>query len=506
MKRTLLLLVFLLYAFLTIPNLHDDRRLLPDEAFFLTFARHAAVGGDWWLQGSLDKPPLTIYANAVMIALVGADTLPNGVLTLDIYKGEFVGRLLAFFSGIVMIAVTMRLALDLSKKILVAMMGGAVLATLPMIHLYSASAFMDMPMVALAMTSLLMATRKRAFASGMLLALAFAAKPQAVYFAPLVVWYVWQRGTMKHVVRFSVALAVGVGVLFLWDVLRPGDSVFALGAANNDFFAPTLNIEVLAYRLGEWMPRAYGDWMRFSVFMLVVLGMMVAGLFHRPVRVLSVWTIAYFAGHVILFDTLYERYLLLIVPMLTLAVVCPLVAWQTTVFMPKRKHMPSLQRHWRQFASVGLTIMGIVCCLRVGLLESSRMERDRLLTVSMLDDYADFSWEPDRAANWLNDLPTATVIYDHWTGWTLRYYMGEWQDKRIVYYPSPQEMVAGIQALDEEGTRYFVAPTSNFAAYGLSSPYSESLEVWLSAFEAAGLDVRLEKELGEFVVYTIERG
>jgi hypothetical protein len=37
-----------------------DMRFHPDEALFATFARAAAVKGDWLLHGSLDKTPLPV--------------------------------------------------------------------------------------------------------------------------------------------------------------------------------------------------------------------------------------------------------------------------------------------------------------------------------------------------------------------------------------------------------------------------------------------------------------
>ena len=51
------LLVLLLACFLQIRQLGLDRRFDPDEAHFMTFARDAAVKGDWMLPGALDKPP-----------------------------------------------------------------------------------------------------------------------------------------------------------------------------------------------------------------------------------------------------------------------------------------------------------------------------------------------------------------------------------------------------------------------------------------------------------------
>ncbi|HLU11718.1 MAG TPA: hypothetical protein VK003_18735, partial [Oceanobacillus sp.] len=60
-----LVLILLVGVALRIHALGQDRRFHPDEALYSTFARSAALNGDWLLHGSLDKPPLTIYASAL---------------------------------------------------------------------------------------------------------------------------------------------------------------------------------------------------------------------------------------------------------------------------------------------------------------------------------------------------------------------------------------------------------------------------------------------------------
>ena len=540
MKRLLLFLFLLLFAIQTIPYLNDGRRFHPDEAFFMTFARHAAIGGDWWLQGSLDKPPLTIYANALMIATIGADTLPDGVLILDPIKGEFVGRLFSFFCGLVLVAVTMRLALDLSKHTLVALIGGVVLATLPMMHLYSASAFMDMPMVVLAMAALLVAVRRKAGMSGILLALAFAAKPQAVFFAPLVVWFVinpiakgnlipnpsphgegsynpspqWRRGrgevvlrntaNVQSILRFGMALSIGLALLFLWDALRLGDSVFALGATNNNFFAPTLNFETIVQRTRNWLPYPTNAPVWFNLLTGISL---FVGLFVGRVRVFCAWILIYLIGHVILFDTLYMRYLLPIVPILIIVNIYFISSILSLAFPPSK---PKNANRLQLFAKRFLLIFVILYSTNFWseqirkytiAFESNNYEVSNII---VFEDYQRKLPEPfNELANYLNAKPVATVIYDHWLGWSLKYYMGEWHDKRIVYYPLPQEMVADALVLQETGTRYFVAPRGNFSNYGLSSSYSESVEQWLEAFRQAGFVVTLEKTIEGIEVYAI---
>lgn len=506
MKRLIVCIPVLVFAWTAISHLlADDRRLLPDEALFMTFARHAAVGGDWWLQGSLDKPPLTIYANALMIAFVGADTLPNGVLTLDVYKGEFVGRLMSAFSGLLVIALSMRLALDLRRRTLAGVIVGVILPTLPMIQLYSTTVFMDMPMLALALAALLTATRRHALAAGLLLAVAFAAKPQAVFFVPLILWIVWTKGNRHGLMRFLTALVLGGGVLLVWDALRPGDSVFALGAANNDFFAPTLAFTTLAYRLGAWLPQSYPDVMRFSVFAIVLGSMMTAGLFYRPARAVSLWVIVYFAGHLMLFDTLYERYLLPVIPLLVVSVVCVISAWELPVASPHRRRGQFMRWPLKQVGTVAVCAISLVCWYQVAAVRYDAVTSQPVYPVTLLEDAPATGRFIDTLATRLNTLPTATVIYDHWLGWSLKYYMGEWHDKRIVYYPSPQALIAGIQSLDESAPRYFVMPDENVERYGLSSEWSEKPQAWSDALRDAGFDL-IEYHRDRFKIYEIRPG
>lgn len=489
MKRSLMLLtVVLSLAWIAIATpLNDrDRHFHPDEAFFMTFARHAAIGGDWWLQGALDKPPLTLYAHAIMISFVGAETLPDGVLTLAPSRGEFVGRLFSVFCGLTMIALTMRLTLDISRRVWSAVIVGVVLATLPMIQLYSASAFMDMPLLALSLGSLLAARRGRGAASGALLALALATKPQALLLLPLAAWFVL-RSRRGRWVAFGLALGVGMSLLLLWDIARPGNSVFALGAVNNSSLLPSVDLSVLVQRLSHWLPAGNQTLLPTSGLVVLLSAMLLAGLIRRPTRALSLWVLVYISGHLILFATPYQRYWLPVIPLLVMGTVGAITAWIT----PKPAGL-----RWQR---VRLLALGLLVSSLLGWLYLTTPTDDSVSAASracprgqLADDTRwQYSSIPDLAAK-INDLPTATVVYDHWLGWLLRYYMGEWQDKRLVYYPSPAALVAGIRALKETEPRYFIVPHADTQIDGLSSAWSGTTQPWLDALIAAGVSFSQE--------------
>lgn len=449
----------------------EDRRFHPDEAFFMTFAREAAVKGDWWLNGPLDKPPLTIYAHAALLAFIGTDTLPDGVLTLDAQQGEFVGRLLAFFSSLAALALGMRLTLDLTQQPLAAVGAALSLVALPLYQLYSTAAFMDLPMVALALGALLAARRQQAGASGVLLGLAICAKPQAAFLAPLVLWHIArppQRG------RRLLVWGTGAGglllLLGLWDVLRPGESVILLGAANNDNLTLATRPDALLERLREWLPTAHTALHSIDPLLAWVL-IAIGGLFSRRTRSLGLWSLAYGLGHLMIFDALYERYLL------PLAVLGAIGTGASAA--------ASWQRPRRRIISL-LLLAGLSAWLAFANGYHPRAAHDwqGYRPLWLLDDYRHNS-PILRIAEDLNALPVATVVYDHWLGWLLNYYMGPWHDKRIVYYPSPDALLAGIRALDEQGPRYFLIPTDSAARYGLSSRWSRDWRAWLDALRSS---------------------
>ena len=83
--------ILLLGIGIRVHTLAQDIRLEPDEAWFSTFAREAAINGGWWLPGPLDKTPLAIYANALAQVFVG--------------DSEFAARLPGFFASILLMPV-----------------------------------------------------------------------------------------------------------------------------------------------------------------------------------------------------------------------------------------------------------------------------------------------------------------------------------------------------------------------------------------------------------------
>ena len=358
------------------------RRLHADEAFFLSFARNAAVGGDWWLLGDLDKPPLTIYANALALALFAVTQDAQGVNQLNVYHGEFVGRLFGVWSALLACALVYALSLKLSSaswRGLGALIAATLFAGSPYTLVLGASAFMDMPMLALGLAAVLAASHGRGAWAGVWLVLAFSAKPQGLLFAPVVLvglwWAVPAVQRYQRLGRCGLAGALGVVLLVLWDGVRAGESVFALGAANN--LSVSLN----------WYPR--------YALPAVPFVLMAAGLG-------GAWLI---------------------------------VRWR--------------ERFWRRAS------FGLVMVLALGW--AARAPYDDALNVAIESDWR--RHDPiDVLAQQVDALPLASVIYDQHLGWEMRYYLGQWTNKRRVHYGTCARFAELAFSLPERGTRYYLMP------------------------------------------------
>lgn len=476
------LLILLLATLLQGHQLTQDNRFHPDEAYFMTFARNASVNGDWMLAGSLDKPPFSIYVSAVSMMFFGTTTDANGVLHLDPHIGEFAGRLPNVFLAILLVAVMMRLADDLYHDEQVTMLVGLFSAISPYMIAFGATAFTDMSLLFWLVISLWLTVRKKWGWAGIALGLAFWSKQQALFYLPFVIIFILYKCRREQaclfptvVSRLIMGLMISVLALLLWDVSRPETSIFLLGTVNN---APDTLFVVpsqYGYRLAVWA--YWGAWLighplwTFIALLVVVMG----GAWHLFKREASygidalfcIFIVGYITLHTVLAFNQYDRYLLLILP--------PLILLSARGFKGFLEF--ALKRGAGGHGGVARLYLVSV-----------------LLTVTMTipigGDKGDYRGIDD-LADYLNDKPIATVIYDRWLGWELSYYMGQWTNKRRVYFPTPQALAEGAIALDEIGDRYLVAP--------LDQP----IEEWLSALENAGFMSAIDYQTERFIVYRL---
>ena len=435
------LLILLAGCWLRFAALARDLRFHPDEALFSTFARGAALNGDWWLPGPLDKTPLALYVNAIAQIFIG-DT-------------EFAARLPGTLASILLLAVIYAVARRLSGTP-AALIALGIAAASPFALAFSATALTDGLMLLALALALWLALRGEGLAAGLWLGVGFACKQQALYYVPLVL-LLGLLGQRFRLVRFTAGLMSVILLVILWDHLRGETSIFVLAAANN---TPGGLISA-----GELLPRLR-DWLIFAsellgpAWLTALLGSAALILSLRrvttPGLLLAAYSAAYFGLHWLVAFNTYDRYLLLLLP--------PLI-WLAASGLA---HLP--RRAW------------LIPLLLIGGLQA---------TQTRLNDGGTYYTGIDEVAAYLNAQPVAAVIYDHWLGWELDYYLGEWHDKRRVYYPEPAALVRDALALCEYGARYFPVPRT--------APVGP----WLAALENAGFAVATGFSNPRFVVYTL---
>ena len=462
--------IILLASLLQFHLLTRDSRFHSDEAFFMTFARGAAVQGDWLLSGSLDKPPLSIYLSALSMIAVGNSADAAGVLQLDVYAGEFAAALPNVMLALLFTALMMRLAWKRYRDWPSACLAGLLSAASPYLAAFGAAAFTDMSLLFFALVAFYFAGRRRWAWAGLALGLAFWGKQQAIFVAILLaLLLIRERAGRRDWLRFSLPLGAAVLALLAWDAARPEASIFLQAAANNApdqlLALPGVWLGRLAHLLGAalWLPGPP------AVTLLLLVGAGFAA-YRRPGllrsdRGLMAALGLYLAIHVIFGFRLYDRFLLLLLPLLILPVARGLAA------------LGEIYAHRKP----RLIVLAAILLGAVGTFNGETpVIRGRAAYAGI-----------DQLADYLNSKPVATVIYDRWLGWQLDYYLGTWHDKRRVYHPAADALVADALRLDETGARYFTSP--------LALPY----EPWIDALHDAGFAQEVDYRSDRFIAFRL---
>ena len=476
-RRALPLLIVLLAAALRLGALARDARFHPDEALFSTFARSAALNGAWLLPGALDKPPLSIYTGALVMTAFAQPNPTTNLPLLTARAGEVAARLPGALCGIALVAVLYRLARRIYDHE-TALIAALLLALSPFAAAASATAFTDGPMLVFITAALWAIVEQRPGLSGLCLALAFASKQQALFTWPLIAALAWASDdlSVRRAIRFLFPLIVGTALLLLWDAARGQPTgIFALAAANND---PWRFI-----RSDEVMPRLQA-WLTAGASLLgplpVTLALLVAalgGLVRRtPSRaalidvLLLAYALAYGLLHWLVAFNTFDRYLLPLLPPLVLLAARGLTAVGPWRAAPKAAKQAAV-------------------CLLVFILIGPAIDAARGNLPIGNDPHPENGI--DALAAYLDSRALGAIIYDHWLGWELDYYLGQWTDKRRVYYPTPKTLADDALRQPDPAPRYFAAPAA------------EPASRWLDALHEAGFQIEPDFQNANFVVYRL---
>ncbi|MEZ4669118.1 MAG: glycosyltransferase family 39 protein [Anaerolineae bacterium] len=482
------IILLLIGVWLRFHALVQDARFHPDEALFATFARNAAVQGDWLLHGSLDKTPLTIYADALAMTAFGVTTLPDGVLTLDIHRGEFAARVPGVFASILWMAVTCALAKSVyRRKPTVPLVALLLMAISPFALAFSATVFTDGLMILCVTLALWMGSRRRWFWAGLWLAAGLWCKQQALFYIPLVlvVGWIWRptdglraRVSIQDLFRLCAPLVIGITLLAVWDGARgQSTSLWALAVANNEPGRLELAQDFMG-RLGAWLAYAqymFGEsWLTWGLLMLAVMILVVRIKRERwatNTQIDVIWLVYVFVYsllHVSAFN-LYDRYwLLILLPLLLLVA-------------------GGIDYAVQRAAKIRPTILIFVtCALGILMFPAAVMAVERQLPIGGDNGKYDGI---DALGAYLNSKPLGTIIYDHWLGWELGYYIGTWSDKRRVYYPTPDALTADALLQPDPAPRYMVIPI-----------WVQDAEIWITPLLEAGFEVITDHTFPNYVV------
>jgi 4-amino-4-deoxy-L-arabinose transferase-like glycosyltransferase len=442
-----------------------DNRFHPDEALFSTWALKIARGENLLLTGlPVDKPPLLIYLSALSFYVFGQSELAARVpnLLVSVLSVPLLYQLARRYNPGEPFPFSRFDPFSNRERGAGSEVAALLLALSPFAILFAPTAFLDPAMVMFGLASLVAAARGRAGWAGILLGLSFAAKVQGLFFLLLVPLF-WQRrassrspGERPHLCGVNLSprhpiwrfiLGVGVSalaVVLLWDGARGGLPFWMQQTINYGGIR-------LIYA-GELSPRLTG-WINFLPYffgpiagLLGLIGMPI--LIHhdlarrvssRATRIdlgLLAYALGFLALHWLLNFPVWDRYLLILVPILAL------------LFGRAIAHLASLARpqpvpRLRLLLVVALAVLPFsLIAARSGYpLGGDHGANDGI----------------EQAAAYLKGLPSGTVVYEHGLAWLLGYYLGD-GFAYLSYFDTPADLAADLRVFGGHSERYVIFP------------------------------------------------
>jgi len=420
-------------------------RFHSDEALYATWALRIATWHDPLLVGAApDKPPLLFYAQAVAFLILG--------------HVEVAARLAGLIAGVLSVALVWWLAGGIARSVppYGKNVAAAAMALSPFAILFSPTAFLDPLIVVFVLASLVAVMHRRHGWAGMWLGLAAATKVQALIFLPLIAIWGWfdLRRSPLVVRRFAVGLMIPVTLVLVWDRLRGGAPFWIQQTINYGGIRLVYASEVLPRLAGwtSWLPYFFG-W-PLLVVLIIGLPMLLVYDLTRAARTwsavfdltLMAFALGYFFLHWLLAFPLWDRYLLGLVP-----VMCVLLG-----------RLASLIADWLTLRIRSAQVAGLMVAVFVVALMIPSAVQATQSAIPVGGDHGPHDGI-DLVAGYLRELPKGTVVYDHWLGWTLRYYLWD-APAYVAYFATPDWLVEDLHVFGRTSPRYIVFPADESTA------------------------------------------
>lgn len=442
----LLLLIILLAAGLRFPGFFNNHFHL-DEALFASWARLIAIWRDPLLLAQpVDKPPLPFYLQALAFPMFG--------------PVEWAARLPNLIASILLIPLTAVFAWRLFHNNLTALIAALLVATSPMAIQFSATAFTDPLLTAFLIAALLfIAGSSFPMWSGLFFGLAVFTKYQAWLFLPLIVGLAWLAGWGWPQRKKMIAGFLPPFVLLLyWQFVRHGSLDLWTTQINNFGGLRLVWSWELLPRLSAWaglLPVTMGSGLVIllflaSCFMIWLPGQEKLGAPSLADRLLTLFFLGYLALHWLLAVPVWDRYMLPLVPLS--AVIIGRGTGLLAGRIPVVRTLPSLQPR--------LIIWLILFSFAALQISPALAARGGFFPVGGQRNADRGAWQ---VAEYLDQAPYGTVLYDHWFSWHWRY---TFIDKGVYtsWFEHPAALAEDLQVFGSTpGDRYLVLPDDDRA-------------------------------------------
>ncbi|MBM4424073.1 MAG: hypothetical protein FJ030_11885 [Chloroflexi bacterium] len=421
-----------------------DNRFHPDEALYAAFARLIASGRDPLLSTIVaDKPPLPFYLMAASMTVFGGT--------------EFAARLPSLFASLITVAILHRLTRTIYNGD-AATFSALTLALSPMAILFAITLFTDTLLAAFIFFSLLCAARQQWSTAGWAFGLAFACKQTALFFLPLIIAFgitsFFHRRDLSK--RFSVTSVFSVmksfllptilcaAAIFLWDFARHAPISFWIqGYADNNPGRLVRSNEIWP-RLSAWIDLLRHLTGSSIINIALLIGLPLLLFFNRrsiPALhdfILAGFTLAFLAGYWLLAFNVWDRYLLILTPIIALLTgrLLDRLAFLALRFTP---HAP----RFTLLLSFLILLPSSLTAARSGF--------------PIGGDHGAYDGIDEIAAT-LRGVPPGSVLYDHWLSWELGFYLFD-GPTYFVWMPGPGTLADDLKSFGHTSPRFIVSPS-----------------------------------------------